>query len=90
MAKHANYVDELKLAPGWPARMRREVAALYIGPVTPNELDNLVANGMMPAPIMQGNLKVWLKKDIDEFQSGTETRSKGQASSTGKDWLNRL
>ena len=69
--------------PDWPARMRREVAALYVGPVTPGAFDKLVEQGIMPKPVFQGSMPVWLRKDIDRVnQSGQD----GIARTSAEEW----
>lgn len=82
----ANYIKQLRLMPTWPARMRREVAAMYVGPVSTAQFDDLVEKGIMPQPLIQGRTPVWLKEDIDRMSRATRDGTAGVAQSTKEDW----
>lgn len=50
--------------PFWPAALRRGMAAQYIG-CSAGHFDKLVRAGIMPPGQMMGNVKVWLRGELD-------------------------
>jgi hypothetical protein len=50
----------------WPARMRVELAAGYVGEKTAAAFVRRVRNGEYPAPTVNcGNRQLWLEDDLD-------------------------
>ena len=86
----ANYIEKLSLMPSWPALMRIEVAALYVGPLSSTQFDALVDQGLMPQPIRLGTTPVWRKSDIDRMNSNSAVKDTGIAAGSSKDWMGAL
>lgn len=58
-----NDMEPSKL-PNWPAAMRRELAAAYVG-LSPSSFDRAVKEGVLPKPvIVYGSTKVWLQNEL--------------------------
>lgn len=49
----------------WPAGLRRETAAEYVG-ISPGKFDDWVERGLMPPPKRQDGVVVWLRWALDE------------------------
>ncbi len=86
----ANYLKKLSLMPNWPAFMRREVAALYVGPVSLEQFDRLVENNDLPQPVRFGSTPMWKKQDLDLVGAAQLANSDGLASGNSQDWMSDL
>lgn len=62
----------------WPAGLRRERAAAYIG-VSPSKFDDWVTRGLMPKAKRLDSVVLWLRRELDDALDGlpdSETRPK--------------
>ena len=60
--------------PDWPGYLRRNRAAQYLD-VSTTKFDDLVREGILPAPITRAGVKLWSRAQIDQVMQDSDTEA---------------